>query len=128
MKCPYDLLRAQHNLSCSHYKHGPCFLNLSVSLKGGLRGCFGAISKMHEERPARFSENGSRPWKRVSVWQTTTRLNNWQSFSQEWRLIVGLFGIIDSNVEKYPPTRPYCPRTCVESFRGKNGNERKRRL
>lgn len=54
--------------------------------------------------------------------------NIWQSFSQEWRLIAGLFGIIDSNVEKYPPTRPYCPRTCVESFRGKNGNERKRRL
>lgn len=114
------------NLSCSHYKHGSCFLNLFVSLKGGLRGCFGAISKMHEERPARFSENGSRPWKRVSVLQTTTRWTTGKAFLRSGDSMLAYLAL--STPEKYPPTRPYCPRTCVESCRGKNGNERKRRL
>lgn len=54
-------------------------------------------------------------------------LNYCQSFPWEWRLNVALNGVVDANVEKHPPTRPYCLRTCVESFRGKNGKKRKRR-
>lgn len=56
------------------YKCSSLFLSLFVPLKGGLCGRLGAITKMHEEGSARFSENGSRSWKRVNIIETFTHL------------------------------------------------------
>lgn len=90
---------------------------------------------MHEERPARVSENGSRFWKRVIIfsWLKDRFVFCFFLFFSfippSWRIdsAVLISGAHDSIVEKSPATRPYCPRTCGESSRGKSGRERKRR-